>query len=220
MVTDGASQTPGSAARRRLDLLRFVLEEFGPLIVFLLLNWSFDIKVAIAGTVGFVIVDALRRAWMQVGFTRIYVLSAVLTVVFGAVDLWSASPFMLRYEAVITNLATGLAFVAGARGNTPLLQDIAARQQSAPFPNRADVRRFFQLFTLAWACYFFLKAAGYAWIGAVLPLGQAIALRSLLGSISLLVMLAVSITQGRRLFFLCSRLGLLPAVSEETNRDP
>jgi len=132
---------------------------------------------------------------MHVAFTRIYVLSAVLTVVFGTVDLCSTSPFMLRCEAVITNLATGLAFVAGARGNKPLLQEIA-------FPDRADVRRFFQLFTLAWTCYFFLKTAGYAWIGAVLPLGQAIALRSLLGSISLLVMLVVSITQGRRLFFL------------------
>jgi hypothetical protein len=43
-----------------------------------------------------------------------------------------------------------------------------------------------------------------------MPLLQAVAVRSLIGSISLGLMIAVSATQGRRLFFLCRRLGLLP----------
>jgi hypothetical protein len=38
--------------------------------------------------------------------------------------------------------------------------------------------------------------------------------RSVFGSLSLAVMLVLSITQGRRLFFLCGRLGLLPIVEE------
>ena len=47
------------------------------------------------------------------------------------------------------------------------------------------MRRFFRLFTLIWAAYFFLKALAYLWIAATLPLTEALALRSSLGSISL-----------------------------------
>jgi hypothetical protein len=43
------------------------------------------------------------------------------------------------------------------------------------------------------------------------------ALRSLVGSVSLGVMIALSVTQGRRLFFLCRRLGLLPKPSQGGN---
>jgi hypothetical protein len=42
------------------NALRFALAEFGPLIVFLLLSSRFDIKVAIAGTVIFIVVDGAR----------------------------------------------------------------------------------------------------------------------------------------------------------------
>jgi intracellular septation protein A len=204
---------------RIVNVLRFALAQFGPLIAFLLLSWSFSVKVAIAGTVTFVLVDGARRLWTSVPLTRIYVLTSALTAVFGSVDLFAASPFMLKYEGVITNMATGVAFVVGAYGKTPLLQEIAEQRQGAPFPDRNDVRRFFELFTLVWAGYFFLKAVVYLWMGTVMPLAQALALRSLVGGLSMAVMLVVSITQGRRLFFLCGRLGLLPVSTTPTSRD-
>ena len=39
---------------------------------------------------------------------------------------------------------------------------------------------------------------------------EAMALRSAIGGVSLGLMIAISVTQGRRLFFLCRRFGLLP----------
>jgi hypothetical protein len=99
---------------RIVNGLRFALAEFGPLIAFLLLSWSFGVKVAIAGTVTFVLLDGARRLWTSVPLTRIYVLTSALTAVFGAVDLFATSPFMLKYEAVITNVATGVAFSRAA----------------------------------------------------------------------------------------------------------
>ena len=68
------------------------------------------------------------------------------------------------------------------------------------FPEGADVRRFFQIFTLLWALYFFVKAAFYYYLGLVMPLTEAIALRSIIGSVSLGLMILLSVTQGRRLF--------------------
>ena len=79
-----------------------------------------------------------------------------LTLVFGLVDLASTSPFMLKYEAVITNAATGLAFVAGALGEKPLIQEVA-EQRGETFVATQEVRGFFRLFTLVWAAYFFSK---------------------------------------------------------------
>jgi intracellular septation protein A len=199
--------------QRLRAVLQFVFWEFGPLIVLLALSAAFGLKAAIAGTVAFIIVDATRRIWWHIPVTRIYLLSSSLAVIFGSIDLYSQTPFMLKYEAVITNIATGIAFVAGAGGDKPMLQEIA-EQRSVAFPDRADVRHFFRLFTLVWAGYFFAKAGVYLWLGSVLPLGRAMLVRSVFGSVSLGLMVVVSITQGRRLFFLCRRLGLLPIVEE------
>jgi intracellular septation protein A len=191
--------------------MEFVFWEFGPLILLLALSAAFGLKVAIAGTIGFVILDAARRFWWHLPFTRIYLLSSGMAVVFGTIDLFSQTPFMLKYEAVVSNVATGIAFVAGSRGSKPMLQELA-EQRGASFSDRADIRQFFRLFTLFWAGYFFAKAGLYFWLGSVLPMGRAMLVRSLLGSVSLGIMVVVSITQGRRLFFLCRRMGLLPVV--------
>lgn len=205
--------------QRLSGLLKFVLWEFGPLIILLALSRAFGLKVAIAGTVTFILVDGARRFWRRLPVTRIYLLSSGLALVFGTIDLLSQTPFMLKYEGVITNLVTGFAFVAGARGEKPMIQEIA-EQRGEAFPVRPDVTHFFRLFTLAWAAYFFVKAAAYLWIGEVIALQDALLLRSIIGSASLGLMIAISITQGRRLFFLCRRLGLLPVVADAPLPDP
>jgi intracellular septation protein A len=198
---------------RLAPALKFVLSEFGPLIVFWGLALTFGTKAAIAGSVAFIIADGVWRYRRGIPATRLYIFSSALTVMFGTIDLFAVTPFMLKYESVVTNVATGAAFVIGARGAKPMLQELAEKQRSMTFPEGADVRRFFQLFTLLWAAYFFVKAAFYYWLGAVMPLTDAMAVRSIVGGVSLGLMIALSVTQGRRLFFLCRRLGLLPDVA-------
>jgi intracellular septation protein A len=195
---------------RLLRVIRWVLAEFGPLVVFWVLDFAFGLKVAIAGSMLFIVGDSLWRRRRGVRFTRLYLLVSGLTLVFGAVDVLAATPFLLQYEAVITNIVTGLAFVWGARGPRPIIQELAEQRQGAPFPDRPDITRFFQLFTLLWAAYFLVKAGFYFAIGQALPMVQAIAVRSVFGSVSLALMVALSVTQGRRLFLLCRWVGLLP----------
>ena len=198
--------------------LRWLIADFGPLITFWILGLSFGIRVAIAGSVLFIIADSLWRWRRGLPFTRLYLLTATLTVVFGSIDLLAVTPFMLQYEAVITNAFTGLAFIVGARGPRPMLQELAEQRQGAPFPNRRDITRFFAIFTLLWAAYFFAKAAAYLAVGLTMPLGQAIAVRSVAGGASLALMIVLSVTQGRRLFAVCQRLGLLPPASDGQNQ--
>jgi intracellular septation protein A len=188
---------------------RFIVAEFGPLIVFWALAATLGVKPAIAGSILAIAVDAAWRRRKGLAFTRLYLLTSGLTLIFGVIDLASTSPFMLKYEAVVTNVATGLAFVAGALGEKPIIQEVA-EQRGETFAATREVRAFFRLFTLVWAGYFFLKAAFYVRMVWTLPMLEAMALRSVVGSATLGLMIAISVTQGRRLFFLCRRLGLLP----------
>ena len=194
--------------------LRFLFGDFGPLIAFWVFYLSFGIRAAIVATLAYVIGDFIHRLRRGRPFSRIYLLSSGLAVIFGTIDLLAATPFMLRYEAVVTNVATGIFFAAGARGPKPLIQEFA-EQRSGPLPGRADIRRYFELFTYAWAAYFFLKAAAYYAIGEAFPLGTALAIRSLAGGISFAVMLLGSVAIGRRGFFVLQRLGWLPKVEPE-----
>jgi intracellular septation protein A len=200
--------------------LRFLIVEFGPLIVFWALTLTLGVKTGIAGTLLVIAVDSGFRVVRRRPFTRLYLVVSTLTLGFGSVDLLAATPFLLVYEAPITNLLTGAAFVVGAFGEKPMLMELAEQRPGANFPHTEEVRRFFRLFTLIWAAYFFLKALFYLWIAATLPLTQALALRSVLGSISLGVMIALSVTQGRRLFFLCRRAGWLGAKPAVATRSP
>jgi intracellular septation protein A len=193
-----------------LGLLRFVLSEFGPLILFYALLAAFGLKVAIGGSVLFIVLDVLRRRWRGIALTRIYKLSAGLTVAFGLIDLAVRTPFMLSYESVITSVALGCFFVAGSRGERPMIQEFAEQREGKPFPGRADVVFFFRLLTLIWAGYFFVKAAAYLWLAQTLTVAQAMEVRSVAGPVSIGIMMVVSF-QGRRLFALLRRLGWLPA---------
>ena len=197
---------------------RFAVAEFGPLIVFWALAATLGVKPAILGSILFILGDAGWRWRKGLAFTRLYLLISGLTLVFGLIDLAATSPFMLKYEAVVSNLAVGFAFVAGALGEKPILQEVA-EQRGESFNATSEVRAFFRLFTLVWAGYFFLKAAFYVWIVWTLPMLEAMALRSVIGSVTLGLMIALSVTQGRRLFFLCRRLGLLPK-PDEPSRAP
>ena len=198
-----------------LGAARWVMADFGPLVVFWILLLAFGIKTAIAGSVVFILGDCLWRWCRGLAFTRIYLLTSGLTVVFGVVDLLSATPFMLKYEGVVTNVVTGLAFAAGARGPRPIVQELAEQRRGERFEHRPDIVRFFQ-FTLGWAAYFFVKAGFYLVVGQMMPMAEAMAVRSVVGSASLGLMIVLSFTQGRRLFLLCQRMGLLPPVAEPT----
>ena len=94
--------------------VRFVFAEFGPLIAFWALALTLGVTRAIAGSILFIVADAAWRWRKGFAFTRLYLLVSELTLVFGAIDLVSVSPFILKYEAAVTNVATGAAFVVGA----------------------------------------------------------------------------------------------------------
>ena len=76
------------------------------------------------------------------------VLVAVVAVLIGATaKMMGDTVRVIEVVSYVTNVATGLFFVAGARGEKSLIQEVAEKRSQ--FPDRADVRYFFRLFTLA-----------------------------------------------------------------------
>jgi intracellular septation protein A len=199
--------------QRVIGVIGRVLAGFGPLIVFWGLDLTVGLKAAIAGSVACIVGDSLWRWWRGLEFTRLYLLVGVLTVGFGAIDLVSDTPFMLKYEGVITNVIIGLICVAGARGSRPMVLEIVEQQQGEPFPKRPNIIRFYQIFTLIWAGYFFAKAGVYFVIGEMMPMTQAMAVRSVLGTVTMIAMVAFSVLRGRWLFLFLRRKRLLPSAT-------
>ena len=126
--------------RKLISAARFILSEFGPLIVFWALALTLGVKPAILGSILFILADAAWRSFKRITFTRLYLLVSALTLVFGAIDLSVASPFMLKYEGAVTNVATGLAFVVGALGKKPIIQEMAEKRGESLPATRGDPR--------------------------------------------------------------------------------
>ncbi len=198
--------------RKVATLLRSAAFDFGGIIVFYVLLWTAGLKPAIVGTIVFLAVDFVRRRRKHLGFPRIYVLSSALVIVFGFIDLASANPFMIKYEAPISSLAVGVMFALGARGKS-IIQELVEQQAPDASDDGPEMRRFFQLMTAMWAAYFIVKAGVYLWIGEIMTIERALEVRPIISFVSLGAMMALC-TQGQFLFAACERLGLLPRPTE------
>ena len=190
-----------------------VLLEIGPLAIFWILLWTVDLKIAIGIGVVLLLADATFRYWRGMPITKLYILSGGLTVFFGAIDLWAQTPFMLKYEDVITSLVIAAVLGWGARGEKAMIQGMVEQQHPGAIEDAPDLRRFFKLFTLLWALYFLLKAAVYLWLGVILPMEQALTVRPIVGTVSLGAMMLLS-WKAQALFDFGVRVGILPAVND------
>lgn len=191
--------------RSRMRAVLGLAEEFGGLPAFWIVLECAGLRAAIAATLVVVVADGARRLIRRRPMTRIWMLSSALALAGGAIDLRAATPFMIRYEAVGTNLLTGLVFLIGTFGTRPLVQEVAEGWHGAPFdPGQPGLRAFFRAFTLVWAGYFVLKAGVYLWLATELPLERALALRSVIGTASLVAMILLS-RRGPALFRLARR---------------
>ena len=189
--------------------LQQVSNDLGSLGVFLIMRWIVGLKGAIAATVLYVVVDLIRRIVIKEKVTRIFWIISLTTIGFGTIDLMVDDPFMLKFEAVLTNLITAFVFAATVSG-TPLALEIARTWQTAEIPDRADTRRFFQIMTWIWVGYFVAKAGFYLWAAIAFDTTMAMVVRVPIGIGSLVAMIVFSM-QGRRWFALMKRFGWLPA---------
>ncbi len=185
------------------------------MIVFVVGLYGFGIKPAIVATIVWIAGDAIQRAVRRAGFPQVWLFANGLVVVFGGVDLYAATPFMLRYEPVVTNALTG-ARVRRRRVRRQACDPAARRDARPELSGGGGDRRFFQWLTFIWVAYFVLKAALYYWMAESMSLDEAMPIRAVVGPASIAALLALS-WRSRPLFLLLRRLRLLPAPAISSN---
>jgi intracellular septation protein A len=195
------------------SLLRFAFNNFGPIIVFYGINHFFGLKAAIAISTAFSVGEIVYKIRRGQPITGIFKYTAIITVLFGMVDLCAKQSFLFRYESVVTNVFTGIFFGASIIGEKSVIHEYYENTKNAKPLTRAHIA-YFRMLTGVWVVYFFAKAFAYFWIAGRFSLEEGLVIRTLLGSGTFYVMLAVSIYGSRKIFPLLKSWGLLPSAEE------
>lgn len=194
--------------KRLTGTLGGLFHSFGSLILYWGVLLTFGLKPAIVATLLFIVAEVIWRMATHRPFPALWWFSNIMALVFGAVDLYADTPFMMRYEATVSNLITAAFFAAGALGEEPLVLRLAMSSKNGhTIPkDRPEIIRFFRAFTLLWAAYFVARAGVFLWIMTAFPLTKALMLRTVISWASLGVMMLISIN-GRRVLMLCRHFG-------------
>ena len=188
--------------------LYFLYSNFGPLIVFYGVNHFWGLKPAIAASTVFSILEIAIKVYRKERITGIFKYSAIMTLVFGAVDLYAQQSFLFKYESTVTNLFTAFFFGSTIFAEKTILQDYYEKSKNSK-PMTADRVAYFKILTGVWVFYFVAKACAYFWIARHFTIEQSLLIRTLVGSGSLYVMLFISIFGSKKMFPLLSQWGVL-----------
>jgi intracellular septation protein A len=241
-VTPSTTSPPGARARRGaacwrlvgngerlaevkavIGIVRWILRDFGPLIVFYGTNHFFGFVPAIVAGMVWAVGDV---AYVKITGQKVSAFlwfSSVVTLGFGVVDLYVQGPFLLRYEAVLSNVVTGVFFGLTLRADKTIIQEFAERRAKASgkeIPINPDTVHYFRLCSAVWTGYFFLKATAYAWIGYRFDLEHALAIRVVIGNATFYPLLAGSIFLARPIIRWLRRTGRAPSTREHAAPEP
>lgn len=131
---------------RVLPLIRGLFHTFGGLILYWTVLLAFGVKPAIAATLLFVVVEGTWRLISHRPFPPLWLFANGAALVFGGINLWACTAFMIHYEGAIINLVTAVAFAVGVLGREPLVLTIARRRKPNIPGDRPEVARFFRAF--------------------------------------------------------------------------
>jgi intracellular septation protein A len=195
---------------RILKILKFLWENFGPIFVFQI---AYRLGGLTIGTSLAMVTAVAECAWiLHKGEkpTLLLMLTTALCLGFGAIDIYFQSSTFMIYEAPIINLFIAAVFALSMRKEVSIIQELAEKKKdmsSRPFRDR---QFFFRGFTLIWVLYFLVRAAGFLWLNRHGNI-DTIWARLLIGKLTMMAMIGLSVMGGRPLWQLTHRLGLFPS---------
>lgn len=188
---------------------KFAFENFGPVLIFYAVNHFYGLKPAIIASTFYTIAEIISKVRKKEKLTSLFKFSAIMTLLFGAVDLYSQQSFMFKYEACVSNIFTGLFFGASLFSEKTVIQEFREKRGDQR-PVTRDRVAYFKILTIVWVIYFFAKAGAYFWMASQMSLEQGLVLRTILGSTSFYAMLFISIVGSKKIFPLMKKWNLLP----------
>lgn len=197
-----------------IALAAWILRDFGPLLVFYGTNHFLGFVPAIVASMVWSVADVVLVKMKKQTVSAFLKFSIAATMLFGVVDLCVRGPLLFRYEAVLSNVVTGVFFGLTLRGEKSIIQEFAERRAAAKgttVPINPDTVYYFRACSVAWTVYFFLKAGFYAWVAYHYDLERALGLRLVVGNVTFFALLFTSIFLAKPIIGLLRRTGLAPS---------
>jgi intracellular septation protein A len=158
---------------------------FAPLLIFYGFDWTLGLRAAIVASALWSMGEVGWRLARREKIDVLFKFTAVTTFVFGGLDLLITQPRFFSYEAVVTNLVTGAFFAAaGAATVGPMMEQVAAINPEAAKDPELPLRLRVVIAACALLC--FVKAAVYAVVAMRFSVEQAMAIRSAVGTGSMI----------------------------------
>ncbi len=171
-------------------LLVFIIKNFATPIAFI---WMFRVdgaKPAIALAMGVTLVVLAGYALARQKPSPFFVVASFFTVLMGGVDLLVDSPRFFKLEPAVQNFLIGTVFLGSAILRAPIAAWFATALPVSVRPEVGeDSKEYLRKLTFVWAAYLYLKAVLFLYLAYQVDLGQLVLLRSVIGGLTLAVLL-------------------------------
>ncbi|NNN06333.1 MAG: hypothetical protein HKL90_10575 [Elusimicrobia bacterium] len=200
----------GEPVRKVLAAVKFAFNNFGPGIVFYVANHFWGLKIAVLGTLVFVVVEVAEKLWHRKPISLFFKFCAVVALLFGGIDFYLQKSVFFKYEATLTNLFTAVFFGSTLWGEKSMIHEFAEpRMAGSGHEITPGHVAYFRVLTGVWTAYFVLKATVYAVIASRYSLERGLLIRAIVGNVSMYALMGVSIFLSKPIYLFLKDRGLL-----------
>lgn len=198
-----------------MKAVRWILLNFGALILFQLTKHFLELKWAIAISMVYAVAEILwlKSRGRKISPFMLFSLGVVLA--FGGLDLWLANEFFMKLESGLMNLMMAGVFGISLFREKSVVEELAESQGRISSEKSPDKTFFFRVITTIWFLYYILRAVLFTWMNFTITGGESLIIKTLFGTASFYVLLAASIGLSRQLWHLLLKLRLMPSTRQK-----
>lgn len=199
-----------------MKAVRWVLLNFGALIVFQLTKHFLELKWAIAISMAYAVAEILWLKSRRQTVSPFMLFSLAVVLVFGGLDLWLENEFFMKLESGLMNLMMAGVFGISLFREKSVVEELAESQGRIHKDTTADKTFFFRVITTIWFLYYVLRAVLFTWVNFTVSGSESLIVKTLFGTASFYVLLAASLGLSRQLWDLLLKLHLMPSTRQKS----
>jgi intracellular septation protein A len=194
------------------SLAKFILGNFGPILVFYVSNHFFGLRVAVLASILWTVGEVCTYRLKGKSLSTFFKFSAGITILFGIIDIYLQRTVFFKYEASVTTFLVGCYFGSTLLSEKPLIQEFAEAQGRIKDKIDPDMVYLLRFLTIIWTSYLFIKAGFYAIIAGRYTLEEGLAIRGVIGNVSFYGLLFVTTVGANKIKSILAWAKLLPSV--------
>lgn len=198
-----------------MKAIRWLLLNFGVLILFQLTKYFWGLKWAIGVSMTYAVAEIVWLKIRKRTISPFMLFSTAVVLIFGALDLQLSNDFFMKLESGLMNLMMAGMFGVSLFREKSIVEELAEHQGRVSKEKTPDKTFFFRVITTIWFLYYILRAVGFTWMNFAMADGESFIVKTLLGSASFYVLLAASIGLSQQLWNLLLKLRLMPSTRQK-----